>query len=143
MSRRALPVLGAGGEVAGFKVQVRISCTAESAPVPEVKPAYAVLPPRTVGVRLVCWSRRDKWVLGFGPFPIVLSTNLFLWFRDDWFYLQFALVALGLAAAHRHGVARDAQLHVPVAEGGRTLVGTRCREAVRRHLHARDRQTSR
>jgi hypothetical protein len=42
---------------------------------------------------LLCWSRRDKWILGFGPFPIVLSTNLFLWFRDDWFYLQFLLIA--------------------------------------------------
>lgn len=45
---------------------------------------------------LVCWSRRDKWILGFGPFPIVLSTNLFLWFRDDWFILQFALIATGV-----------------------------------------------
>jgi len=45
---------------------------------------------------LVCWSRRDKWILGFGPFPIVLSTNLFLWFRDDWFYLQFVLIAVGI-----------------------------------------------
>jgi TPR repeat protein len=45
---------------------------------------------------LVCWSRRDKWILGFGPFPIVLSTNLFLWFRDDWLILQFALVATGV-----------------------------------------------
>jgi hypothetical protein len=27
---------------------------------------------------LVCWSRRDKWILGFGAFPIVMSTNLFL-----------------------------------------------------------------
>ena len=43
---------------------------------------------------LVCWSRRDKWILGFGPFPIIFSTNLFLWFRDDWFYLQFVMVAL-------------------------------------------------
>ena len=43
---------------------------------------------------LVCWSRRDKWVLGFGPIPIIFSMNLFLWFRDDWFYLQFAMVAL-------------------------------------------------
>jgi hypothetical protein len=43
---------------------------------------------------LVCWSRRDKWILGFGPFPIVLSTNLFLWFRDDWFFLQFLLIAV-------------------------------------------------
>jgi len=45
---------------------------------------------------LVCWSRRDRWVLGFGPFPIVLSTNLFLWFKDDWFFLQFLLVSTGV-----------------------------------------------
>lgn len=45
---------------------------------------------------LVCWSRRDKWILGFGPFPIILSTNLFLWFRDDWFALQFLLIATGV-----------------------------------------------
>jgi hypothetical protein len=45
---------------------------------------------------IVCWLRRDKWVLGFGPFPIILSTNLFLWFRDEYFFLQFALVAAGV-----------------------------------------------
>ena len=45
---------------------------------------------------LVCWSRRDKWVLGFGPIPIVMSTNLFLWFKDDWFALQFLLIATGV-----------------------------------------------
>ncbi|MDP6579146.1 MAG: tetratricopeptide repeat protein [Vicinamibacterales bacterium] len=44
---------------------------------------------------LLAWSRRDSWRLGFGPFPIILSTNLFLWFRDDWFFLQFLMVALG------------------------------------------------
>ena len=44
---------------------------------------------------LLTWSRRDIWRLGFGPFPIVLSTNLFLWFRDDWFFLQFLMVGLG------------------------------------------------
>ena len=43
---------------------------------------------------LVCWSRRDNWILGFGPIPIIFSMNLFLWFRDDWFYLQFAMVAI-------------------------------------------------
>ncbi len=42
---------------------------------------------------LLSWSRRGTWRLGFGPFPIILSTNLFLWFRDDWFFLQFLLVA--------------------------------------------------
>ena len=47
---------------------------------------------------LLCWSRRDTYTLGFGPFPIIFSINLFLWFADDWFYLQFLLVALGFAA---------------------------------------------
>jgi hypothetical protein len=44
---------------------------------------------------LLSWSRRGNYLLGFGPFPIIFSTNLFLWFRDDWFYLQFLLVAVG------------------------------------------------
>ncbi len=45
---------------------------------------------------LVSWSRHDRYVLGFGPIPIIFSTNLFLWFRDDWFYWQFLLVAAGV-----------------------------------------------
>ena len=28
------------------------------------------------------WRRFGLWRLGFGPFPVVLSTNLFLWFID-------------------------------------------------------------
>ena len=44
---------------------------------------------------LLSWSRRDTYVLGFGPFPIIFSTNLFLWFRDDWYYLQFVMIAVG------------------------------------------------
>ena len=44
---------------------------------------------------LLCWSRRDTYAIGWGPFPIIFSINLFLWFADDWFYLQFLLVALG------------------------------------------------
>jgi TPR repeat protein len=43
---------------------------------------------------LLCWSRRDNWTLGFGTFPIVMSTNLFLWFKDDWFWLQLTLLAV-------------------------------------------------
>jgi Sel1 repeat-containing protein len=45
---------------------------------------------------LVCWSRRDQWILGFGPFPIVLSTNLFLWFKPEWYFLQFLMLATGV-----------------------------------------------
>ena len=44
---------------------------------------------------LLAWSRREQYTLGFGPFPIIFSTNLFLWFRDDWFYLQFLMLAVG------------------------------------------------
>jgi hypothetical protein len=44
---------------------------------------------------LLSWSRRQDFVVGFGPFPIVFSTNLFLWFKDDWFIWQFVLIAVG------------------------------------------------
>lgn len=44
---------------------------------------------------LLAWSRRRDYTLGFGPFPIICSINLFLWFRDDWFYMQFLMIALG------------------------------------------------
>ena len=47
---------------------------------------------------LLDWSRQDTGRLGFGPVPVVFSINLFLWFADDRFYLQFLLVALGFAA---------------------------------------------
>lgn len=39
--------------------------------------------------------RRGRHVLGFGPIPIVFSINLFLWFKPEWFYWQFGMIALG------------------------------------------------
>lgn len=47
---------------------------------------------------LLTWSRRDTYTLGFGPFPVVLSINLFLWFRPEWFHWQFMVIALAFAA---------------------------------------------
>jgi hypothetical protein len=47
---------------------------------------------------LLSWSRRESYVFGFSPFPVIFSINLFLWFKPDWFYLQFAMVALGFVA---------------------------------------------
>jgi len=47
---------------------------------------------------LLSWSRSDSYALGFGPFPIIFSTNLFLWFKPDWFYLQFLMIAVGFLA---------------------------------------------
>ena len=47
---------------------------------------------------LLVWSRRQTYTLGLGPFPVILSINLFLWFKPDGFYLQFVMVALGFLA---------------------------------------------
>jgi len=59
---------------------------------------------------LLVWSRRDVYTLGFAPFPVVISINLFLWFKPDWFYLQFMIVALGLAAKELIRWRRDGRL---------------------------------
>src|ERR1700728_4187194 len=45
---------------------------------------------------LLTWSRGQTWRLGAGPWPIIFSTNLFLWFRNDWFVFQFVMVAIGV-----------------------------------------------
>lgn len=44
------------------------------------------------------WSLtlRRQWEAGFAVFPIVLSTNLFIWFPPDWLWLGFLVVALAL-----------------------------------------------
>ncbi len=47
---------------------------------------------------LLAWSRGDTARLGFGPVPVVFSINLFLWFADDRFHLQLALVAFAFTA---------------------------------------------
>jgi TPR repeat protein len=44
---------------------------------------------------LLSWSRGRDWRPGFGPLPIIFSTNLFIWFKDDVYAWQFALVAVG------------------------------------------------
>ncbi len=47
---------------------------------------------------LLQWSRRDRYHIGFGPVPIILSINFFLWFRPEYYYWQFVIVALGYVA---------------------------------------------
>jgi hypothetical protein len=43
---------------------------------------------------LMAWTRGRVWRAGLGVVPIVLSTNLFLWFRESSYYLQLLLMAL-------------------------------------------------
>jgi hypothetical protein len=47
---------------------------------------------------LLSWTHRRTFSLGFGPFPIVFSLTLFFWFKDEWFYWQFVMVAIGFLA---------------------------------------------
>ena len=47
---------------------------------------------------LLSWSRGRSYALGFGPFPVIFSITLFFWFKDQWFFLQFLMVAVGFAA---------------------------------------------
>ncbi len=42
---------------------------------------------------LLAWSRGRTWRMGCGPLPIILSTNVFLCFKDEWFLFQFLVIA--------------------------------------------------
>jgi hypothetical protein len=42
----------------------------------------------------LAWCRGDVYTVGFGPLPVVFSMNLFLWFRLEWFYWQFLMIAV-------------------------------------------------
>ena len=44
---------------------------------------------------MLSWSRGRNWRFGFAPIPVVISTNLLLWFRHDWYYLQFLMLFTG------------------------------------------------
>ena len=47
---------------------------------------------------LICRYKYRHWRLGFGPIPIVLSTNLFMWFHDDYFAWQYAMIFLAFGS---------------------------------------------
>jgi TPR repeat protein len=62
---------------------------------------------------LLSWSRGRPWRLGFGPLPIIFSTNLLLWFKPEWYFLQFAMVATGALGKEFIRWRRDGQdVHV-------------------------------
>jgi TPR repeat protein len=54
------------------------------------------------------WQRYGNYRFGVGPWPVVFSTNLFLWFRDPIFGAQFLMIATMFLAKEflkweRHG----------------------------------------
>ncbi|MEP7303929.1 MAG: hypothetical protein ABJA98_00290 [Acidobacteriota bacterium] len=50
-----------------------------------------------VDMLLTRW-RGEAYTFGFGPFPIVLSMNLFLWFKPGYRAWQFAMIAVAFTA---------------------------------------------
>jgi hypothetical protein len=81
---------------------------------------------------LLVWFRRDVYTFGFGPFPVVFSINLFLWFKPEWFGFQFLLVAVGFAAKELIRWDKDGKVaHVfnpssfPLALSSVVLIATR------------------
>ena len=66
----------------------------------------------------LAWSRGRVYTLGFGPLPIVFSTNLFLWFKGSWWPWQFATIAVafaGKALLRRDKDGRSAHIFNPSA----------------------------
>ena len=43
---------------------------------------------------LLSLSRHQEWRAGFGPVPIMLSINLFIWFKPEYFYMQLSMVTV-------------------------------------------------
>lgn len=62
---------------------------------------------------LLAWTRGRAWRVGCGLLPIVLSTNVFLWFTHDRYALQFVLIAVALLGKEFVKWSRDGrQTHV-------------------------------
>ncbi|MEZ4463682.1 MAG: hypothetical protein R3F60_11515 [bacterium] len=62
---------------------------------------------------LIAWTRGRKWQIGMGPIPIIGSTNLFLWFHDEVFYWQYAMVAAAFLSREFLRWRRDGQeIHI-------------------------------
>lgn len=47
---------------------------------------------------VIQFTKTGRYQAGFGPVPIVISINFFLWFKPEYYVWQFAIVALGYAA---------------------------------------------
>lgn len=58
---------------------------------------------------LFYWSRKRHWNFGFNSFPVVLSINLFLWFKDEYFFAQLLMVAGGVLSKELIQWVRDGQ----------------------------------
>lgn len=71
---------------------------------------------------------RGSWDLTFGPLPIVLSTNLFVWFPPGFSYLAGAVIAIAIGSkwlVHRAGrhIFNPSALGIAVIGAGCLLLG--------------------
>jgi hypothetical protein len=58
---------------------------------------------------VIQFAKTGRYRVGFGPLPIVISINFFLWFKPEYYVWQFAIVALGYAAKSFIHWQRDGQ----------------------------------
>ena len=49
---------------------------------------------------LISLWKHGEYRIGFSVFPIVFSTNLFIWFRPEFFYLQLVMISVGVLSKH-------------------------------------------
>lgn len=68
--------------------------------------------------------RYKSWRVGAGPVPVVLSSNLFVWFAGGHAWLHYAVVLLALAC--KHFVQRDGRHIFNPSAIGVVLVGIPC-----------------
>ena len=62
---------------------------------------------------LLQFAKGNRYQIGFGPFPILFSINFFMWFRPEFYYWQFVIIALGFAAkAFAHWERDGQQRHI-------------------------------
>lgn len=65
-----------------------------------------------------------KWTVSYGPIPITLSANLFVWFPGDHFYLSVIVIALALAS--KALIRRDGRHIFNPSAVGIAIVGALC-----------------
>ncbi len=65
-----------------------------------------------------------KWTLSYGPIPITLSANLFVWFPGDHFYLSVIVIALALSS--KALIRRDGRHIFNPSALGIAIVGALC-----------------
>ena len=67
---------------------------------------------------LLAWTRGRAWTIGFGPLPIIFSTNLLLWFKPEWLALQYGLARAGVTLVTANTALKGAEISYILGKSG-------------------------